>query len=226
MPVHLDRDLKTLKKNILNLGGKVEDAIKKAINALVDRRPELADEVVNGDSEIDSDEVEIEEKCMKVLALHQPVASDLRFIITALKVNSVLERMGDQAANIALRARFLSDEDPIDIPIDLTDMVDQVKKMVEKSLESLVNQDPELAREVSDMDDEVNDAHQRMFQGIQELMADKPETIERAIHTLLVSRYLERIGDLTKNIAEDVIFLSEGKVLRHQLADSGELDLT
>lgn len=225
MVVHLERDLESLKKNILNLGGKVEDSINKAITALVDRRPDLADEVLDTDDEIDDAEVEVEEDCLKILALHQPVASDLRFIITVLKVNNELERMGDQAANIALRARFLAKNDPIDTPIDLTNMVDRVQEMVHESLEALVNQDAERAREVTEMDEEVNEAHRTMFREIQHIMADDTDTIERAIHTLLVSRYLERMGDLAKNICEDIIFLSEGEVMRHQLADSGEIDL-
>lgn len=224
MVVHLERDLESLKKNILNLGGKVEDSINKAITALVDRRPNLADEVVESDDEIDTAEVEIEEDCLKILALHQPVASDLRFIITVLKVNNELERMGDQAANIALRARFLAQNDPIETPINLSNMVDTVQEMVHESLEALVTQDAERAREVTDMDDKVNEAHRTMFQEIQHIMAEDPDTIERAIHTLLVSRYLERMGDLAKNICEDIIFLSQGEVMRHKLADSGEIE--
>jgi phosphate transport system protein len=225
MVVHLERDLETLKKNILNLGNKVEKAINNAIKALVDRRPDLAEDVLDSDQEIDTSEVEIEEDCLKILALHQPVAKDLRFIISVLKVNNELERMGDQAANIALRARFLAENDPIQTPIDFNTMVESVQEMVHESLEALVNQDPERARAVTDMDEAVNTAHQTMFEGIQDTMAENPDTIERAIHTLLCSRYLERIGDLAKNISEDVIFLVEGKVLRHQLADSGEIDL-
>jgi phosphate transport system protein len=225
MAVHLERDLESLKNNILKLGNKVEDSINKAIKALVDRQPELADDVLETDDEIDESEVEIEEDCLKILALHQPVAKDLRFIIAVLKVNNELERMGDQAANIALRARFLAKNDPIDTPINFTEMVETVQDMVHKSLEALVNQDADRAHKVTDMDEDVNEAHRTMFEEIQHTMAENPDTIERAIHTLLVSRYLERMGDLAKNISEDVIFLSEGEVMRHQLADSGEIDL-
>lgn len=225
MAVHLERDLENLKNNILKLGSTVEDSINKAIRALVDRRPELADEVLESDDKIDESEVEIEEDCLKILALHQPVAKDLRFIIAVLKVNNELERLGDQAANIALRARFLAKHDPIETPIDFSDMVEQVRNMVHESIEALVNQDPERAHKVTDMDEAVNEAHSTMFEEIQHTMAENPDTIERAIHTLLVSRYLERMGDLAKNISEDVIFLAEGKVMRHQLADSGEIDL-
>lgn len=225
MAVHLDRDLEKLKDKILHLGSKVETSINNAIKALVERRPNLADEIIKTDDEIDTSEVEIEEDCLKILALHQPVAKDLRFIITVLKVNTELERMGDQAANIALRARFLAQNDPIDTPVDLDEMGERVQEMVHESLEALVNQDPKRARKVTEMDEAVNEAHRTMFEQIQNTMAENPETIERAIHTLLVSRYMERMGDLAKNICEDVIFLVEGEVLRHQLADSGELDL-
>lgn len=225
MAVHLERDLEQLKKKILNLGSKVEDSINKAIQALVDRRPKLAEEVVDLDSAIDASEVEIEEDCLKILALHQPVAKDLRFIIAVLKVNDQMERMGDQAANIALRAKFLAQNEPIDTPVDLTEMVETVREMVHESLEALVNQDSSQARDVIDMDETVNQGHQTMFDEIQDTMAENTDTIERAIHTLLVSRYLERMGDLAKNICEEVIFLVEGEVLRHQIADSGELDL-
>jgi len=133
--------------------------------------------------------------------------------------------LGDQAANIALRARFLSKHDPIETPIDFSEMVEQVRNMVHESIEALVNQDPERAHSVTDMDEDVNEAHRTMFEEIQHTMAENPDTIERAIHTLLISRYLERMGDLAKNISEDVIFLAEGVVMRHQLADSGEIDL-
>lgn len=225
MVVHLERDLGKLKNKILNLGSKVEDSIDKAITALVDRRPKLADDVVEADGEIDASEVEIEEDCLKILALHQPVAKDLRFIIAVLKVNSELERMGDQAANIGLRARFLAKRDQIDIPIDFNEMVETVQEMVHESIEALVNQDPDKARAVTEMDEKVNEAHSTLFEEIQTSMAEKTDTIERSIHTLLISRYLERMGDHAKNISEDVIFLVEGKVLRHQLADSGELDV-
>ncbi len=224
MAVHLQRDLDSLKENILTLGGRVEDAINKAMRALDQRRPQLAEEVIDGDSEIDHREVEIEQECLKILALHQPVAGDLRFVVAALKVNNELERLGDQAANIAIRTRFLSDHDPIDVPVDLNRMVETIQSMVQGSLDALVNQDPDKAREVIELDDAVNEAHEKMFQELQSLMAENPDTIERAIHTLFVSRYLERMGDLTKNICEDVIFLAEGEVVRHQLANSREIE--
>jgi len=222
MAVHLERDLEQLKDDILMLGSRVETAINNAIKALVERRPDLAEEVIENDEEIDTSEVEIEEDCLKTLALNQPVASDLRFIISVLKVNDELERMGDQAANVALRARFLADHDPIDTPIDFEKMVDRVQEMVHESLEALVNQDADRAREVIKMDEEVNQAHQTMFEEIQETMAQNPDSIECAIHTLLISRYLERMGDLAKNVCLDVIFLVEAQVMRHRLGDAGD----
>lgn len=224
MAVHLQRDLDSLKQNIRTLGGQVEDAINKAMRALDQRRPELAEEVIEGDVNIDRREVEIEQECLKILALHQPVAGDLRFVVAALKVNNELERLGDQAANIAIRTRYLSEHDPIDVPVDLNRMVETIQSMVQGSLDALVNQDPDQARTVIEQDEAVNEAHEKMFQELQTLMAEETDTIERAIHTLFVSRYLERMGDLTKNICEDVIFLVEGEVVRHQLANSREIE--
>lgn len=223
MAVHLERDLKQLKDDILMLGSRVETAITQSIKSLVERRADLADEVVENDQQIDTGEVKIEEDCLKILALHQPVARDLRFIVTVLKVNDELERMGDQAANIALRSKYLAQHDPIDTPIDFETMVDDVQKMVHESLEALVNQDPDRARDVIQMDEDVNEAYRTMFEEIQETIAENADSVECAIHTLLVSRYLERMGDLAKNISNDVIFLVEGKVVRHRLNDSGEI---
>jgi len=224
MAVHLQRDLDSLKKNILTLGGRVEDAINKSMRALDQRRPELAEEVIEGDREIDRREVDIEQECLKILALHQPVAGDLRFVVTALKVNNELERLGDQAANIAIRTRYLATHDPIEVPVDLNRMVETIRSMVQGSLDALVNQDPKQARAVIDQDAEVNEIHETMFQALQNIMAEDSDTIERAIHTLFVSRYLERMGDLTKNICEDVVFLVEGEVVRHKLDGTREIE--
>src|SRR5262249_14972190 len=145
---HLHLDLELLEKRILMIGSLVEQATNKAILALVARRPQLAQEVIQEDDEIDSQEVDCENECLKILALHQPVASDLRFIITVLKVNNDLERMGDLAGNIARRAQYLAQYDPIDSPIDFTEICDVVRGMVRDSLDALIRRDTELARRV------------------------------------------------------------------------------
>jgi phosphate transport system protein len=213
--MHLRRDLEELKKDLLLLGAKVEDSINKSILALTTRREELAKEIIDGDAEIDAKEVELEEDCLKILALHQPVAADLRFIITALKVNNDLERMGDLAVNIAERAVFLAGHKPIDVPIDFTRMTEGVLKMVRDSLDSLVKKDPSLAREVLTLDDEIDDINRGMHKILQDVMCNDPESTQRAVHLLSTSRHLERVADLATNIAEDVVFMVEGELIRH-----------
>jgi len=217
MSKHLERDLDRLKKKILTMGAMVESAANKAINALVERRLQWAEEVMAGDDEIDSREVEIEEDCLKALALHQPVAADLRFIITVLKVNNDLERMGDLAVNIAERAAYLTTHDPIQVPVDFTRMIEIVRAMVRDSLDALVKQDAALARRVCHRDDEVDELNRNMYHLLQDLMAREPQAIKRAVHTLSACRHLERIGDLATNVAEDVVFMVEGEIVRHRL---------
>jgi phosphate transport system protein len=214
--LHLQRDLDTLRRDILELGGMVEIAINDAILALKNRRVDLAEKVIARESAIDEKEVYIEEECLKMLALHQPVAVDLRFIVVALKVNNDLERMGDFAKNVATRAIFLASHEPIPcIPDFLNVLPDVIRKMVRNSLDSLVRLDLKLAQEVIDMDDTVDDINRRMYGELQALMKKDNSTIERAIQLLSSSRYLERIADLSTNIAEDVIFMVDGRVIRH-----------
>lgn len=214
---HLRRDLEELEKRIRMIGLLVEQAANKAIIALVSRRTQLAEEVVRDDDVIDLQEVECENECMKILALHQPVAKDLRFIITVLKVNNDLERMGDLAVNIARRAQFLAAHEAIQSPIDFTSVCDTVRGMVRDSLDALIRRDTQLAMQVVKTDDEVDDAAKRAFEFYRDNMRDDPGITERALHTLLAIRHLERIADQTTNICEDVIFLVDGEVIRHRL---------
>ncbi len=217
MSKHLERDLEHLKREILTLGSMVEEATDKAISALVDRRPELADEVMRGDDFIDAKEVAIEEDCLKVLALHQPVAADLRFIVVVLKVNNDLERVGDLAHNIAERAAYISTHDPIPVPADFARLAERARTMVHESLDALVNLDTALARRVCAEDDEADAMNQRMYGVLTDMMRDDPSTIDRAVQLLSASRHLERIADHATNIAEDVQFMVEGEVVRHRL---------
>jgi len=216
MSKHLLHDLDQLKKDLLTMGSMVEEAANKAIASLVQRRPELAAEVLAGDDLIDRKELEVEDKCLKMLALHQPVAGDLRFIVGCIKVNNDLERMGDLAQNIAERAAFLATHDPLDVDLDFDRMVEQVRSMVSRGLDALVNLDTRLARAVCSEDDQVDHYNKQMFTQLQDLMARRPETIERAVQLLSVSRHLERIADLATNIAEDIVFMVEGEVIRHR----------
>lgn len=216
MSKHLHRDLERLKRDILQLGALVEEATVMAIAAFAQRRADLAQGVVDGDTAIDRREVELEEECLKMLALHQPVAADLRFIIVALKVNNDLERMGDLAVNIAERALALASLPPIGVQEDFRPLAEQVRIMVRGCLDALVNRDTALARQVCLDDDDVDRRHARMFKLIQDLILLSPEALEGGIQALSVSRNLERIADLATNIAEDVVFMVEGEVIRHR----------
>jgi phosphate transport system protein len=222
MSKHLQTDLAHLKKEILTMGSLVEEAINRAIAGLTQRRPELADEVLAGDDQIDKKELEVEDQCLKMLALHQPVAGDLRFIVGCIKVNNDLERMGDLAQNIAERAVFLATHPPIDVHVDFSRMVERVRRMVSDALDALVNLDPHLAREVCRGDDEVDAYNRHMFEELEAMMRREPATIERAVQTLSVSRHLERIADLATNIAEDVVFMVEGDIIRHREAGTAK----
>lgn len=219
MSKHLQHDLDRLKKDILALGAMVEESIHKAIASLVRRDPELAREVLAGDDVIDRKELEVEDLCLKVLALHQPVAGDLRFIVAVMKVNNDLERMGDHAQNIAERALFLATHPPIEVDLDFARMLDAVRSMVTQSLDALVNHDPKLARAVLAQEDGVDRLNEHMFTVLQDLMTRDSGTIERAVQVLSVSRHLERIADLATNIAEDIVFMVEGEVIRHRQDD-------
>jgi len=218
--LHLQRDLEKLKREILERGGMVEESINDAILALHNRRIDLAEKVYARESRIDAKEVYIEEECLKILALHQPVAADLRFIVVTLKVNNDLERMGDFAQNIAKRAIFLASHDPIPSLPDFVNVLPEVvRTMVRNTLDSLVKLDIEMAREVIGMDHTIDDINRRMYGELQRLMERDPSTIERAIQLLSTSRYLERIADLATNIAEDVIFMVQGNIVRHTDTD-------
>jgi phosphate transport system protein len=222
MGKHLQHDLDRLKKELLEMGALVEESTNKAIASLVNRTPEVAEEVLEGDDRIDLKELEVEDHCLKALALHQPVAGDLRFIVAVMKVNNDLERMGDLAQNIAERSVFLSTHEPLQVELDFGRMVTLVRGMVKESLDALVERDTHLARSVCNQDDAVDDINRQMFVTLQELMISDPGSVERAVHTLSVSRHLERIADLATNIAEDVVFMVEGDVIRHRTERYGQ----
>ena len=216
MSKHLERDLELLRKQLLEVGSLVETATNRAITALTHRQSDLADEVLDADDEIDAREVQIEEECLKILALHQPVAADLRYVIAVMKVNNDLERMGDQAVNIAERAVYLSQRPPFDMPLNIERMAEAVREMVRVSLDAVVNLDVDLARSVGEMDDEVDEIHREMFKLVQDRIRSSSDMVEQAIAYLSASRDLERIADLATNIAEDVLFTVLGEVVRHR----------
>jgi len=212
---HLQRDLEHLKKEILILGSMVEQAIEKAERVLSRRDAALAAEIVAGDKEIDRREVEVEESCLKMLALHQPVAADLRFIIATLKVNNDLERIGDLIKNTAKRAASLAEGPELECAVDLRRMAADARKMLSMSLDALVGTDTALARQVLKLDDVLDNQNREMFAKAHKAIRDNVDDVERAILSISVSRNLERIGDLATNIAEDVIFMVDGELVRH-----------
>ena len=216
MAIHLERDLERLKQQLLAVGAMVESATAKAIASLIERRPSLAEEVLHGDHEVDQREVELEEECLKVLALHQPVATDLRFIVSVLKANNDLERIGDLAVNVAERAIYIATHEPLHVRLDFETMGTLVRQMLKECLDSVIRRDLDLAHKVRAMDDEVDRINRKMFVALQEAMLADCTTAPRAIHLLSASRHLERIADHATNVAEDVIFMVEGKVVRHQ----------
>jgi phosphate transport system protein len=221
--IHLHRDMDQLKRELLATGGMVEQAIRRATQALHDRRGDIADEIIAGDAEIDRREVDVEEMALKILALHQPVAVDLRFIAVVMKSNNDLERMADYAVNIAERAAFLVERPPLRLPGRLEEMAEVAMGMVRDSLDSFVNGDAAAAWRVVARDDVVDRYNVEVIDELRRTMEGDPETVERALHLFSVSRYLERIGDLATNIAEDVIYLVEGRIVRHkaELRDTG-----
>ncbi|MCK4235865.1 MAG: phosphate signaling complex protein PhoU [Candidatus Krumholzibacteria bacterium] len=219
MAEHLNREIEKLKKLILSLSATVEESVYKAVNALEERSIALAEEVIRGDTKIDQMEVDVEEECLKVLALYQPVAIDLRFIIAILKIDNDLERVGDLAVNIAERVCFLATREKHEIQLDFQEMAEKTQDMFRKSLDSLVNRDVGLAHEVLGADDEIDAINREMYVQIQDAIRKKPEQLESLIHLLSCSRHLERIADLATNVAEDVIYMIEGEIVRHGVED-------
>ncbi|MBN1867028.1 phosphate signaling complex protein PhoU [Candidatus Sumerlaeota bacterium] len=216
MTRHFHKELDKIKKRVLWLGTVVEDGVRKSVEALLHRDPVLARQVIEDDAKVDEIEVEVEEECLKVLALHQPVAVDLRFLVAVLKINNDLERVGDYAVNIAERAEFLALHEPVPLEFDFERMTRKSQDMLKRSLNALVNMDVALAREVGAADDEVDRMNREMYEIVQEEMSRRPEQIKALIHLLSVSRHLERIADLATNIAEDVVYMVKGEIVRHK----------
>jgi phosphate transport system protein len=216
MSKHLQRDLENMQADLLALAASVEQAIHEAVTALQDRDPELAQRVIDGDSKIDQEENHIEEECLKILALHQPVAVDLRRIAAALKINTDLERMADLAEDIAERALRLASLPPIPIGDKLQHMTDVTTRMVRQSLDCFVNLDTREARNVCLMDDEVDHYNKEIIDELLIVMRESPDMVEPGMSLFSATRHLERIADHATNIAEDVVYLVEGEIIRHR----------
>ena len=215
MSRHLQKEIDKLKRKILSVSALVEESVHRSVSALAERDILLLEKVIEADSEIDNMEVEIEEECLKILALHQPVAVDLRFIVAVMKINNDLERIGDLSVNIAEIGKFLAVQKKVDVPFDYIGMADKVKGMLKKSLDSLVEMDAKLAREVLPEDDEVDEIHRGMFDLVKQGV-DNNQDINSLLHFFMISRHLERIADHATNIANDVIYMVEGEIIRHK----------
>jgi phosphate transport system protein len=214
--MHLQYEIEQLKNKLLTLVVTAKVAVEKAVKSVDERDAALAQSVVDGDFDIDRAEVDLEEDCLKILALYQPVATDLRMIVSVLKMNSDIERVGDLAVNIAERALFLCSNKPVEAPSDLAEMRAKALAMLTRSLDSLVRMDPQCAREVRAADDEVDALNRKLFQEFAAAVRRNPDNVESLLCYLSVGRHLERIADYATNIAEDVIYLMEGEIVRHK----------
>jgi phosphate transport system protein len=213
---HLQRELEKIEHKLHDLSAMAAESVQRAVRAFEERQPALAKDVMDNDMVIDDAEVDIEEDCLKILALYQPVASDLRFIVAVLKMNSDLERIGDLAAHIAERAYFLAQQDPADLPFDFAKMADLVQTMLKESLKALIDQDTALARHVIHQDHHVDQLHRQFYGQAEAIALEDPSLIRLLFPCMTIARHLERIADHATNIAEDVIYLVEGDIMRHQ----------
>jgi phosphate transport system protein len=218
MQRHFHDELESLKQTLLAMGGLVEDQIRRVMRALLERNDALAQEVIDRDRQVNTYDVDVDEQCVELLALHQPTAVDLRFITTAMKIVTDLERIGDQAVNIAQRTIELNREPQLKPYIDLPRMAELAQKMVKESLDAFVARDTNQARRVCGADAEVDALKEQLFRELLTFMMEDARTIPRAIRLILISRFLERVADHATNIAEMVIYLVEGKLVRHTLA--------
>ena len=212
---HFDQELDDLKQKLLSMGAAVENQIQTSLRALVGRDTELAQQVIENDLRINSLDVQVDEDSIRLLALHQPTAKDLRFITTAMKISTELERMSDLAENIAERALELNEEPQLKPYIDIPRMGNWTLRMVKDSLDAFVNRDAALARKVCADDDFVDDLTQQLFRELLSFMIENPKTITRAIRLTFTGKYIERIADHATNVAELVVYLVEGKIIRH-----------
>ena len=215
MERHFDRDLQELKERILYMGSLAETMIHLAIKALVDRRRDMGKDIARQEYEVNKLHMEIDDRAIKMIALHQPTASDLRFLAAAMKINSDLERIADQAINISETTEYLLQEPPLKPLIDVPRMAEIASKMLKDALDSFVNRDENLARSVLVRDDQVDDLKDQVFRELMTYMISDPATIKRGLDLILIARNLERIADHATNIAEDVVYVILGKDIRH-----------
>jgi phosphate transport system protein len=219
MPALLNKQIEKIKRMLLAEGALVEQSLHRAMNAVEHRDTTLARQVVDQDMQIDLAEIDIEEECLATLALHQPVAHDLRFIVSVLKINSELERIGDLASNVASQCLAMSELPPIDLgPFGLTEMAHQAQRMVKRSLDSLVEVDADKANSVREMDDLVDDKHRDIYAIVERFIRRDIDQMPQLIRIQNTARQIERIADHAVNIAKDVIYLARGEIVRHRRA--------
>ncbi len=217
METHLQREISNLKQHLLSLGGEVEVSIDNAYKALKGVKVDLAQQIIENDTEIDQREVDIEEECLKIMALYQPVASDLRMVIGLLKMNNDLERMGDLAANIAEYVIEISKGPRVVVSDKFDEIFNEARKMLRDSLDALVNQDYTLARRVCESDDIVDRLNVDIIEEVQAEIRKDPERLRSLMFLISISRSVERIADSATNISEDVIYMRDGEIVRHHL---------
>jgi phosphate transport system protein len=222
MERHLDMELKELREKILLMGGSVESQLEEALLALTERNSDVAIRVVENDLRVNTLDVEIDEACLRLLALQQPTAGDLRFITTAMKISTELERMSDLAENIAERAIELNKEPQLKPYIDIPRMAHWTIRMVKEALDAFVERDAALARKVCRDDDFVDDLTEQLFRELVSFMLEDPRTITRAIRLTFIGKYFERIADHATNVAELVVYMVEGKIIRHMSPEDSE----
>jgi phosphate transport system protein len=219
MERHFDEELNQLKTRLLLMGGRAEAIVHKAIDALKTRDSTLAEEVFADDKAIDQLEIEIDERAIRLLALRQPVGSDLRFVTSALMIVNDLERVGDHAVNIAQSTVRLNREPELKPLVDIPRMAVLATRMLTEALDAFVENDAAAARQVLTEDDEVDELKARLYQELIALMTENPQAIARGLELILVSRNLERVADLATNIAEEVVFIAEAAVVKHHMED-------
>jgi phosphate transport system protein len=212
---HFEEELQTLKNRLLTMGALVEERAHQSVRSLVNRNQEAAEHIIASDKEVNDLQIDIDDRCLKLLATQTPLASDLRLITSAMKINADLERIGDQAVNIAENVIKLLPQPPLKPLIDIPRMAEIAQQMTRDALDSFVKRDVDLARDVLRRDDEVDNLKDQVFRELLTYMMADPGTIQRALALILISRNLERVADHATNIAEDVIFLVEAKDVRH-----------
>jgi phosphate transport system protein len=212
---HLVRELEALKRNLLHVGKLALEELSKALEACRLRDPELAAEVAAADKVLDAREVRVEEECLRIIALHQPVAQDLRYVASALKINQLIENTGDTAVNIAKRAQFLASRPPLPVEVDVAGTGSRVVEMFDRALQSFVNLDAAAARQVIEMDNEVDNTYRHVTSKMIEVMERHSDQVEVALNTMHLVRHLERAADRATDIAEQVLYILSGDISRH-----------